>query len=71
MKIPVFLIRMLLIIPICCLPTLAQDYTQFGLPEGAKARLGKGAIGEVQFSPDGSRDRTVLLWELPPILGEE
>ena len=33
----------------------AQDYTQWGLPEGAKARLGKGTItGNIQYSPDGS-----------------
>ena len=33
----------------------AQDYTQWHLPEGAKARLGKGAIHEIQYSPDGTR----------------
>ena len=33
----------------------AQDYTQFSLPEGAKARLGKGGIGEIAYSPDGTR----------------
>ena len=32
----------------------AQDYTQWGLPEGAKARLGKGHINEMQYSPDGT-----------------
>ena len=32
------------------------DYTQWQLPEGAKARLGKGKItGNVAFSPDGTR----------------
>ena len=35
--------------------TFAQDYTQWNLPEGAKARLGKGSINEIQFSPDGTR----------------
>ena len=36
--------------------SLAQDYTQWGLPEGAKARLGKGAIKDsLVFSPDGTR----------------
>ena len=35
--------------------TFAQDYTQWHLPEGAKARLGKGAItGNIQYSPDGA-----------------
>ena len=35
--------------------TFAQDYIQWGLPEGAKARLGKGTItGNVTYSPDGT-----------------
>ena len=33
----------------------AQDYTQWNLPEGAIARLGKGWINEIAYSPDGSR----------------
>ena len=33
----------------------AQDNTQAGLPEGAIARLGKGGISVMQFSPDGTR----------------
>ena len=32
--------------------TFAQDYTTWNLPEGAKARLGKGTIEDIQFSPD-------------------
>ena len=32
---------------------LAQDTTQWNLPENAKARLGKGKIVDVQYSPDG------------------
>ncbi|MDE0317719.1 MAG: sigma-70 family RNA polymerase sigma factor [Candidatus Poribacteria bacterium] len=33
-----------------------EDYMQWRLPEGAKARLGKGNItGNVAFSPDGNR----------------
>ena len=33
-----------------------QDYMQFNLPEGAKARLGKGWIsGGIAYSPDGTR----------------
>ena len=73
MKISVLFIRMLLIIPVCCFPTLAQDYTQFGLPEGAKARLGKGTIGEVRFSPDGSRlaiSSTIGIWFYDPATGK-
>ena len=33
----------------------AQNYAQWHLPEGAKARLGKGKINDVQLSPDGSQ----------------
>ncbi len=33
---------------------LAQDYSQWGLPEGATARLGKGSITDIAYSVDGS-----------------
>ncbi len=32
---------------------ITQDTTQWSLPEDAKARLGKGNIVEIQYSPDG------------------
>ena len=35
------------------LPSLVD--TQLNLPEGATARLGKGGIGDLQYSPDGTR----------------
>ena len=35
--------------------TFAQDSTQWHLPEGATARLGKGWIREIAYSPDGTR----------------
>ena len=35
--------------------TYAQDYTQFNLLEGAKARFGKGTIRDLTYSPDGNR----------------
>ena len=35
--------------------SIAQDNTQVGLPEGAIARLGKGGINIMRFSPDGTR----------------
>ena len=31
-----------------------KDYTQWELPKKAKARLGKGGINDMQFSPDGT-----------------
>lgn len=35
--------------------TFAQDSTQHNLPEGAKVRLGKGAINDIQLSSDNTR----------------
>ena len=35
--------------------TFAEDYTQWGLPNGAKTRIGKGSISDLQYSPDGTR----------------
>ena len=35
--------------------TFAQDYAQWNLPKGAKARLGKGRMNEIAYSPDGTR----------------
>ena len=32
-----------------------ENYPQWNLPEKAKARLGKGRISEMQFSPDGTQ----------------
>ena len=34
---------------------LLSTHTTWGLPEGAKARLGKGAIFGIAYSPDGTR----------------
>ncbi len=33
----------------------AQDSPQWHLPEGVKARLGKGWISEIKYSPDGTK----------------
>ncbi len=33
---------------------IAEDYTKWELPKAAKARLGKGGINVMQFSPDGT-----------------
>ena len=35
--------------------TSAEDYTQWNLPEGAKARLGKGSIRKLAYTPDGNQ----------------
>ena len=45
--------------------TPAQDYSQLNLPEGAVARLGKGKLAEIQYSPDGTRlavASTISIW---------
>ena len=57
MKTPksLFFILTLLIISTTLLPIgFAQDSTTWNLPEGAKARLGKGSINEIAYSPDGA-----------------
>ena len=48
----------------------AQDNTKVGLPEGAIARLGKGGINLMRFSPDGTRlavgtDVAMWLYDVP------
>ena len=50
--------------------SLAQDNTKVGLPEGATARLGKGGINLMRFSPDGIRlvvgtDVGVWIYDIP------
>ena len=55
MKTLQFLILILLTVLTVVLPrTFAEDYMQWHLPEGAKARLGKGSISEITYSPDGN-----------------
>ncbi|MYB93786.1 hypothetical protein F4054_17155 [Candidatus Poribacteria bacterium] len=31
-----------------------EAYTQFSLPEGSKVRFGKGSMGDLKYSPDGT-----------------
>ena len=52
------------------LSSFAQDNTKAGLPEGAIARLGKGGINIMRFSPDGTRlvvgtDVGVWVYDVP------
>ena len=50
---PILLV--LLIFSTLYLPSsFAEDYTQWGLPEGAKVRIGKGSINDIRYSPDGT-----------------
>ena len=65
------LLLITLIIIVAILPNVsAQDNTQVGLPEGAIARLGKGGINVMRFSPDGTHlavgtDVALWLYDVP------
>lgn len=45
---------LLLLLQFGILNIYAQDYTQWELPDGAIARLGKGRINDMEYSPDGT-----------------
>ena len=45
----------LLLAGLLSLNGLAQEYTRWGLPEGAKFRLGKGNVTRIAYSPDGAQ----------------
>ena len=50
------LILTYLLLAVLTTQAVAQDYIKWNLPEGARARLGKGAItGNIAYSPDGNR----------------
>ena len=52
-----FILTLLIISSISIFPVFAQypAHTQFSLPNGAKARLGKGAVtANIMYSPDGA-----------------
>ena len=66
---------MLFLVSILCLPSsFAQDYTTWGLPEGARVRLGKGKINEIRYSPDGTQlavATAIGIWIYDVQTGEE
>ncbi len=50
------------------------EYTRWELPEGAKARLGKGSINDIKFAPDGTRfavATTIGVWMYDAQTGAE
>ncbi len=52
----------------------AQDHNKWGLPPGAKIRLGKGSIKEITYSPDGKRiavASSIGVWIYDAHTGEE
>ena len=73
MRISIFLRCTIPTLFICCFSAIAQDSTQFSLPEGAIARLGKGTLGKIHFSPDGSRlavSSSIGIWFYDPKTGK-
>jgi WD40 repeat protein len=51
-----------------------EDSTTWGLPDGAKMRIGKGKISAVEFSPDGSQiaaTSSVGIWLYDARTGKE
>ena len=50
-----FLIVLFLVSSLNITTSFAQDFPRWGLPDGARARLGKGTINGIAYSPDGSR----------------
>lgn len=57
MKKFLFMLVLSTYVALCVSPTFAQyePYTQIGLPKGAIARLGKGYIRGMTYSPDGTQ----------------
>ena len=52
----------------------AQDYQTWGLPDGAKLRLGKGRTNQIVYSPDGTRlavSSHIGVWIYDTETGEE
>ena len=70
-------ITMIVCVSVClCLKTVAADSynTQIGLSEGAKARLGKGNINAIAYSPNGTHlavSSTIGIWMYDTHNGEE
>ncbi|MYF55683.1 WD40 repeat domain-containing protein [Candidatus Poribacteria bacterium] len=54
-RMSMFISMLLCVVAITSADSAPPDYTQFGLPEGAIARLGKGDIEDIAISPDGKR----------------
>ena len=70
MKMKRLLLTIFLSIAAMLSTSFAQDNTKVGLPDGAIARLGKGGINLMRFSPDGTRlvvgtDVAVWVYDVP------
>lgn len=72
-KMRLFCILLLLIVGFLSNGSLAQDWTRWQLPEGAKMRLGKGKVNDITFSRDGTRfavATTIGIWIYEARTGE-
>ena len=54
-KIYLLVVTHLLISTLFLSNVYAQDHSVLGLPDGAKARFGKGWVRDIEFSPDGNQ----------------
>ena len=73
-KMTFFTLTLLILSTICLQTAFAQDSPQLNLPEGATARLGKGQITEVTYSPDGTSlavASSIGIWIYDAQTGEE
>ena len=73
-KVYVLFVAVLLIAMLLLPNVFAQHYTQWQLPDGAKARFGKGWINDIKFSPNGSQlavATTIGVWLYDVRTGEE
>ena len=72
---PNITVTLLILAALFLLSTSVQGNTQLGLPEGAKARLGKDHItGNITYSPDGTRlamASSIEIWIYDVHTGEE
>ena len=67
-------ITVIILLTLFLLNTYAQDSPQWHLPDGAKMRLGKGVINEIQYSPDGTRlavASSIGIWIYATATGQE
>ena len=73
MKTSFFFTFTAIIVSVCSFPSTAQDSSQIGLPEDVIARIGRGYLGEVHFSPDGSQlaiSTSIGIWFHDPETGK-
>ena len=73
-KTRLFNVALLLVCVLFVQDSRAQDYTRWGLPEGAIARFGRGSVSEMAYSPDGTRlavASSIGIWIYNAPLGAE